>query len=86
MFQLVFALYIYPAYAIVFFKKQFYCFVFLFLFFNYFPLNFLFLLFFLFYFLFFFAVFILSSLLLRARAMFYLINQVCLLSRVQFAA
>ena len=34
----------------------------------------------------FFTVFVLSSLLLRARAMFYLISQVCLLSRVQFAA
>ena len=31
------------------------------------------------------AVFVLSSPLLRAGAMLYLINQVCLLSRVQFA-
>ena len=36
--------------------------------------------------LFFSAVFVLSSILLRTRAMFYLINEVCLLSRVQFAA
>ena len=32
------------------------------------------------FYLFFYAVFVLSSLLLRARAMFYLLNQVCLLS------
>ena len=32
------------------------------------------------------AMFVLSSPLLCARAMFYLINQVCLLSRIQFAA
>ena len=34
----------------------------------------------------FFAVFVLSSLLLHAHAMFYLINQVWLFSRVEFAA
>ena len=56
------------------------CFVFLFLFFfNYFSLY-------IFIYLFFYALFVLTSLLLRARAMAYLINQVCLLSRVQFAA
>ena len=52
-------------------------FLFCFLFFNYFPLHFL---------IFFSAVFVLSSLLLRTRAMFNSINQVCILSRVQFAA
>ena len=35
---------------------------------------------------FFYAVFVLSSLLLHAHAMFYLINQVWLFSRVEFAA
>jgi len=39
-----------------------------------------------FFYLFFFFRVRLSSLLLRARAMFHLINQVCLLSHVQFAA
>ena len=70
---------LYNTRAQLLFKKK--CFVFVFVFFNYFSLHFLFIYLFIYY-----AVFVLPSLLLRARSMFYLINQVCLLSRVQFGA
>ena len=76
-FQLVFALYIARLRICCFIKQFFWFFLFSFWFFK---------LFFIIHLFFFYAVFVLSSLLLCARSMFYLINQVCLLSRVQFAA
>ena len=65
------------AYAIVVLKKHFFLFfvVSVFVFFIIFHYIFFLL-----------CLFVLSSLLVRVRAMFCLINQICFLSRVQFAA